>query len=213
MKKILLFILVVCFILAFSGCAAAGANPNNGTKDGVTMVYTAKDTGVADFDKKMDQSKAIMLKRLESLGLSTATVANQGKDKLKVTIPKADNADEVFTVLGKPGKLGFFDPDGALVIPGETVSAVSLKTTNGKVALDFSFDEKGAKNLADATTKLIGQSMSIQVDGVVISSPEVVITLSGGQAEIIPQISEHDAQLIVLQIQSGPLPLIFEKTP
>ena len=65
--------------------------------------------------------------------------------------------------LGETAKLTFRDSQGNVLVEGKNVadSSVVKNKQTGEYEVSLEFDKQGAEDFADATEKLVGQSMGI----------------------------------------------------
>ena len=193
-------------ILPFSKSISQGLD----LKGGVYAVYEAKDTTQADLASKISGAMRIMRNRLDSQGYTEATIstADAKGTRIRVEIPGVKDPDEVFKLIGTPAKLQFKDPAGNVVMEGERVKTAKPGTMSGKWVVNFELDTEGAKQFGEATAKLVGQPLSIYLDGKEISSPTVNTPITGGAGYIEgPNFNEGSATELAAQLQSGALPL------
>ena len=105
--------------------------------------------------------------RLTNAGFTEANVARQGTDRIRIEIPGVENHEEVVSIIGTPGRLEFRDPSGNVVLDGQNiVLAEARQEQNGSLYpfVYFELDEEGKQAFADATSELVGQSISIYLD-------------------------------------------------
>lgn len=69
------------------------------------------------------------------------------------------------------------------------------------------FNEEGAKIFEEITSKNIGRSLAIYIDGAPISIPVVQEKISGGRAQITGQFSVDEARALVRNLNAGALPV------
>ena len=180
-------------------------------RGGVYAVYEAKDPNQKDLSSKMDGAILIMRNRLDSNGFTEATITRQGNglssNRIRVEIPGVSDPDQVFTLIGKPAKLEFFGPDGVLVMTGNRVVKAFAGSQQGNVVVNFELNAQGTKEFSDATAKFINQRISIKLDDVEISAPNVNSVISGGSGYIEGSFTQAEAQQLAVQLQSGALPV------
>ena len=181
---------------------------------GVYTVYQAKDTNVEDYESKMVGTLAVFRTRLDAKGFTEATITRQGTDKIRVEIPinntsEMQDPNEISKYIGTPAKLQFKDPSGNVVMEGDDIqSAKAVYDQTGTPLVDFQLSDEGSKKFAEATSKLVGQAISIVLDDTVISAPTVDEVIAGGKGQISsPNFTNESAQELAMQIESGALPL------
>jgi len=189
-------------------------------KGGVSTEYRATDTSMENFSVLMDNTVGALRNRLTSAGFTEATVATQGSDRILVEIPDVDDPEEVARIIGTPAHLEFTDPEGNVVIEGKDIREAYVDYANedhNQFGVGFRLTSEGSKAFADATTKFVGQAISISLDGNVISAPTVNTPIIGGRGIITSSGSASEeesynwARGLTIQIQSGALPMDIEE--
>ncbi len=231
-KSIVKFAIVILIIAVLSYIAAFGltignyhissvTDEENGIKKGMdlaggaTILFEADTDNVADGD--MAAVVEVLRNRLDSNNQFEATVAQQGKKRVRVEIPAVMDTQEAIDLLGTTAKLEFKDKDGNVVLKGEQVkkaqSVYAAVDSSGKqeyqVKLELTSD--GKKAFADATEKVSSYSsgenfISICLDNTVISSPMVHEKIDSDTCVITGNFTAETAKVLASQIQSGKLP-------
>lgn len=180
---------------------------------GVSTVYEAKETNVENFDDKMDGAVEVFRNRLDSEGYTEATIARQGNDRIRIEIPINESSDitnpeEVIDFIGKPAKLEFRDPEGNVVISGEHIERAQAQRGEGdQYVVSFKLKGEGTTKFAEATSRLIGQSISIYLDDTQISAPTVNAVINNGEGIIEGGFTYDTSRQLAVQIESGALPI------
>lgn len=183
---------------------------------GVNVVLQAKtDDGTAVDSDKMDSTVTAIKNRVDGLGVSEATVTKQGDDRIRVSIPSIQDQQEALDLIGKTAKLEFKSPNGDVLLTGEDVTdskAVKQQNSSGveESVVTLKFSEAGTKKFAEATTTYLNQTISIELDGDVISAPTVNATISNGEAVIEGMSDMDEASNLAELIRGGALPLVLE---
>ena len=179
---------------------------------GVSIVYEAADPSVDDLSAKLDGAMSIFRSRLDSKGMTEATITKQGTSGIRVEVPinstsEIRNPEDVVAFLGTPAVLQFKDPDGNIVMEGDDISlAQAMVNENGQYVVHFELSSEGTDKFYDATSKNIGNQISIVLDDQVISAPTVQAAING-QGQIEGGFTLETAQNLAMQIESGALPL------
>ncbi len=183
---------------------------------GVNVVLQAKtDDGTAVDSDKMDSTVTAIKNRVDGLGVSEATVTKQGDDRIRVSIPSIQDQQEALDLIGKTAKLEFKSPNGDVLLTGEDVTdskAVKQQNSSGveESVVTLKFSEAGTKKFAEATTTYLNQTISIELDGDVISAPTVNATISNGEAVIEGMSDMDEASNLAELIRGEALPLVLE---
>lgn len=183
---------------------------------GVNVVLQAEGTdenGITE--EKMESTVAAIKKRVDTMGVSEATVTKLGEDRIRVSIPSVTDQQQALDMIGKTAQLEFVGPDGEVILTGENVvesNAVSQQTSSGleQPVVTLKFDEEGTKLFAEATQKFQNQQISIELDDEVISSPNVNAVISNGEAVIEGMGDADEANNLAELIRGGALPLKLE---
>lgn len=184
---------------------------------GVSTVYEAKDKSVENLDDKMDGAVEVFRNRLDKEGYTEATVVRQGEDRIRVEIPinestEVTNPEDVIDFLGKPAKLEFKDPDGNVIMEGQDIENAQAQRGEGdQYVVYFKLTGDGTTKFADATSRLVGQSISIYLDEVEISAPTVNTAITGGSGIIEGSFTADSARQLAVQIESGALPIELQE--
>lgn len=177
-------------------------------RGGVYTVYQAEDDGSDDFETKMETTVSILTSRLTRQGFTEATVTRQGADRIRVEIPNVSDPNEVLEIIGTPAQLYFVDEDGNNILEGSMIKdAAASQDENGQPCVAFELNDEGTKLFAEATAANIGKTISITLDGEVISAPTVNSVIAGGQGIITGDFTAESAQSLSTLILSGALPL------
>jgi preprotein translocase subunit SecD len=217
---------------------------------GLHVVYQADLSGVADGDKDsiMNGVIDVINNRVNPLGVTEPSIVKQGDDRIVVELPGTDLTDAqkqrigstallVFGELAATGEearwenaLGRWKPataeiDGVVKTLDSSMfkenTFLSQDSTTGAIALNFEWDEEGAKIFEIVTTRILGKQMGIfegdiallDANGLPIAPVvQAVLTDKG----IITGLPLVDAEVLRDQINAGrlpvPLEIIYENT-
>jgi preprotein translocase subunit SecD len=210
MKRLWLLTLAAVVAVALIGCGTVKSALNVEPKNTLYAVYQADDPGDPELATKMKEARTIMLSRLKALGLPSATAALTDDGGLRVEIPSVPDPQGTFEALGATAKLEFIDPGGAAVLTGRHIVSAKAEELSGEHAVHITFDSEGTRLFADATTRLVGQSLSIVLDGAVINAPTIQSAITGGQAYIEANFTQDEAERLAAQLQGSEMPLKLE---
>ena len=179
---------------------------------GVYTVYEAADPNVEDFEAKMEDAQLVLRERLDQRGFTEATITRQGTDRIRVEIPINDSSEitdptEISQFIGTPAQLEFRDPDGNVIMEGADIERAYRSLYNNQPVVAFSLTPDGTTKFAEATQRLLNQTIGIYVDGQMISEPTVNSAILNGEGIIEGSFTEDTALDLALQIESGALPL------
>ena len=177
-------------------------------RGGVYTVYAAEDDGSEEFETKMSSTVSILTSRLTRQGFTEATVTRQGADRIRVEIPNVSDPNEILRIIGTPAQLYFVDENGENILEGAMIkNAQASQDENGLPCVSFELNDEGAKLFAEATAANIGKTISITLDGEVISAPTVNSVIAGGKGQITGNFTADEAKNLATLILSGALPL------
>jgi protein-export SecD/SecF family membrane protein len=183
-------------------------------RGGVEATYEPRDLGRAPTDNELEAARAIIETRMDAKNITDRDVTiDKNNGKILVRFPwKSDEADfnpqKAITEIGETAQLSFRDPDGGIILEGTDVSKSSAQLSRNSsdpvVVLELS--KQGAKKFSAATSRLVGQRISIYMDDTLISSPVVQSPITGSSAEITNLESLEAAADLSNKINSGSLP-------
>jgi protein-export SecD/SecF family membrane protein len=220
---ILVILLIICIALVAVFGVNAGKVQIKGMKDirfgidirgGVEAVFEPADLDRVPTASELESAKIIMETRMDAQNiLDREITVDNNNGQIIVRFPwksgETDfNPQAAIAELGETARLTFRDPDGNILVEGKDVkeSVVQLDKKTGKPVVTLSFDDKGTKQFADATEKLVGQRISIYMDETLISAPMVNEKISGGNSVITNIGSAEEAKSLSDKINSGALP-------
>lgn len=188
-------------------------------RGGVYVEYSAKapENSEADFESLLQGTMTVIQNRLTDAGYAESTVQKIGTDGIRVEIPTATEGaqDEVaarnavLNLIGETAKLEFRDSQGNVIMDGSMVETAvgGYDSETADYVIAFTLTSEGSKIFADATSKMIGQTLAIYLDDEVLIQPTVQTAITGGSGQISHMGSLERAQTVAAQIQSGALPM------
>lgn len=239
MKKIVAVLLIV--LLAFGWYAmiygVGGSAPLKDKiplgldiKGGVYVVMEAKtDLEGEELTALMNQTKEVINRRVDQMGISNADVRVEGKNRIRVELPGAKDAEEAIQQIGKTAQLQFVMSDGGFVLDGGDVENATIsQSEKGGYAVSLELKSEGAEAFETATQKALsgtlsstitdetGQQVSnkaivIMLDNQIISAPEVNEVITGGKCEITGDFTKDEATQLAALIRGGALPAPLEE--
>jgi len=195
-------------------------------KGGVYVVMEAQTDLVGEeLNTLMDQTRAVIEERVDQMGLLNPVVTIEGKDRIRVELPGAEDAEAAIAQIGKTAQLKFTLADGTFVLDGSSVkdAVTQQDTQNGGYAVGLKFDSDGAKAFEEATVKALSgtvvsndpsissRAIIILLDGKVISAPEVQEVIAGGECEISGGYTQDAATSLSALIRGGALPVELQE--
>lgn len=242
-KKTILFFLIVALIAGVAFVAIEGLNVAGVTvkpvseqmklgldvKGGVVVVYEAQtDQTGEELEKTMNQTKQVISKRVDEMGLTEPVVTVQGEKRISIELPGVENAEEAARAIGQTALLefGLVSPDSMAaegmttgdfkyesVLFGQNVKdAFVTQDDKGLPAIALRFDDEGTKKFAEGTKKATespmgGAQIAIILDGKVVSAPMTQIVIPDGKAIITGNFTFEKANQTAQLIRGGALPV------
>ena len=187
-------------------------------RGGVEATYFPKDYDGVPSAAELDSAKQIMEERCDAQNiLDREITVNRENGSILVRFPwKADesefNPEKAIAELGETALLTFRDPQGNILLEGKNVKNAMAQADpqTGKQVVALEFDKEGAKLFEQATEQLIGSSIAIFMDDMMISNPMVEEKIAGGQATITGMANAEEAGELASKINSGSLPFSLE---
>lgn len=194
-------------------------------RGGVDVSFTPPE-GFDATTEQMDSAKEVIVQRLVKLGITDhECYVDYNKDKIIVRFPwKEGEADfdpeQAVKELGETAMLTFregYEVDEAglpvgvtkdvVILEGKDVVNASLVVNeNNEYVVSLNLTSEGAEKFAEATGRLKGQTISIWMDDICISSPTVNDQITGGKALISGNFDAQAVKSLADKINSGALP-------
>lgn len=189
-------------------------------RGGVEAVFEPEGVTETPSAQDLDAARTVIENRLDAQNILDREVTiDKEHGNIIVRFPwKSDekefNPESAIAELGETAKLTFRDADGNVLVEGKNVadSSVVKNQQTGEYEVSLQFDKTGAEDFADATEKLVGQSMGIYMDEERISNPMVKEAIKGGEAVINGMGSQEEADSLSEKINAGALPFSLKTT-
>lgn len=183
-------------------------------RGGVAATYKPMDLGRAPTSDELDSAKTIIETRMDAQNITDREIiVDNTNGAIIVRFPwKSDEADfdpqKAISELGETALLTFKDPEGNIVVEGADVkkSYASIDEETGTYVVILELTDAGSTKFSEATGRLVGQDISINMDENEISSPTVIQQITGGVARITNQKDLAEAKNLADKINSGSLP-------
>jgi protein-export SecD/SecF family membrane protein len=183
-------------------------------RGGVEATYEPKDLGRAATEDELMSARTIIETRMDAKNITDRDVTiDKNNGKILVRFPwKSDEADfdaqKAVTELGETARLTFRDPQGNIVLEGTDVakSYARLNSNGNDPLVILELNDQGAKKFAEATGRLVGQTINIYMDETLVSWPTVGTQITNGHAQIEHLQNLEAASALANKISSGSLP-------
>ena len=94
-----------------------------------------------------------------------------------------------------------------VLVSGESLTSASQSfDENNRPAIAFRFNGEGARRFGAATTANVGKRFAIVLDNRVISAPQIINPITGGNGQITGNFTLQEAQELANLLQAGALP-------
>lgn len=100
--------------------------------------------------------------------------------------------------------------EGADVVKAEAAMQPNEQSGGYQYVVSLEFSDAGKEKFAEATGRLVGQTISIWMDDVMISYPSVKTAITDGKCIIEGDFTSEEATQLATKIQAGALPFALE---
>ncbi len=232
-KSIIILLLIVAVLLGVSyfgvnGIEIGGTKYQN-AKDSVQLgldlaggVYVVLEANTnasgSELKQMMEETKAIISKRVDGLGVSEPNIAIEGDKRIRIELAGLSDPQEAIELIGKTALLQFVTPEGEVVITGKNVVDTKVIFQKNEIGIEepvvsLVLNDEGATSFFNATTELsqrtepVDRIMYIVLDGEVISSPVVREPIADGRPVISGKFQLEEANNLTTLIRAGALPV------
>ena len=186
---------------------------------GVYVVLEANTEATGDeLAQMMEETKAIIGKRVDGLGVSEPNIAIEGENRIRVELAGVQAPDQAIDLIGKTALLEFKTPAGDTVITGKNVinSQVLFQPNEYGVnepVVSLELNEEGRRSFFEATsvlaakTETLDKIIYIVLDGEIISNPMVLEPIIDGKPVITGMYTLDEANDLSNLIRAGALPV------
>lgn len=242
LKKVLAGLVIIAVVLGWY-VTIFGIGPVKSIKDimkfgldingGVYVILEADEAdmkGLSDQEQKavMDQTREVLNRRVNAMGISEATVSLEGTNRIRVEMPGVKDAEEAINQIGKTARLRFLLADGTEALSGDDVKNATMNTDshNGGYKIDLEFNSEGTKKFTEATRKASSGSVTvaeqfrdqnvmpnaviIMLDNEIITAPTADETINSSNCELVNRgggFSKEHASTTASLIRGGALPI------
>ena len=209
-KLALCVIVITGVFFLFASPLANSIRQGLDLQGGTHVLLMAEDTPEAIVnDDAMQRVVKIMEKRVNEMGLTEPIIQREGERRIIIELPGINDPDKAISTIGKTAMLEFKDEDGNTVLTGTDLKDAQAATNQqtGQNVVNLEFSDEGAKKFADLTSKNVGRTIAILLDGEVLTAPNVREPIMGGRAEITGEKTLEEAQNLAVLLRSGALPV------
>lgn len=233
LKKILAILIMIVVLVGWY-VSIFGVGSFNSVKDllkfgldingGVYVVMEAETDLSGDaLTETMEQTKEIINRRVNGLGIAEANVSIEGDKRIRIELPGVENAEEAIAAVGMTAQLKFLLADGTLVFTGEEVSDARVDTDpeNGGRLITLTFTDEGTRKFTEASRKAFSgqvtstnegindRAIMIMLDQTIVTAPVVQEVISTSRCNITNPngFSFEEASTIAALIRGGALPV------
>lgn len=183
--------------------------------------------GITATSSQLESAKQIIETRMVAQNITDYELyTDEANNRIIVRFPwKSDEADfdpeKAINELSATALLTFregedYGTDESVILEGSDVVLAqpgvqqNQETGATQYVVQLEFSEEGKEKFAEATGRLVGQTISIWMDDVRLSAPTVNSVISDGKCIIEGQFTSDDATTLAAQIQAGALPFALE---
>ena len=208
---IIVIIAIICGIITYQKPLKLGLD----LRGGAHLVYLLKETEeIKEINRDIVmQTVDVIRKRIDLKGEFEAIIQPQGDDRIIVELPAVKDLEKAVRYIGTTAHLEFKCEEGKTILTGADLKKAEVGFDHlniPRVLIEFD-RPTGARKFATFTTRNIGRTLSIALDGEVISSPEIREPILGGNAEISGDFTVKEAQDLANLLQGGALPVPLER--
>ncbi len=231
-RNILLFAILLMVIGSLYITFTKPINKGLDIQGGIKLVLQAEPTDkVKEINQTvMTSAISVVGNRVNGLGVAEPIIQQKGENQIIVEIPSVKDPAEAIRIVGETTELKFKEQDidpktqqPKMVVKNGKSDVVWKETgldghmikdastqPNGmgsQWAVIVSFNDDGAKLFGDLTTRLVGKPLGIELDGKIISAPNIHEPITGGSANITGNFTAKDAQELVIKLKAGQFPV------
>lgn len=186
---------------------------------GVYVVLEANtDATGTELRQMMEETKAIISKRVDGLGVSEPNIAIEGDKRIRIELAGLNDPQEAIELIGKTALLQFVTPEGEVVITGKNVVDTKVIFQQNDIGIEepvvsLVLNDEGTTAFYEATSELSQETetedriMYIVLDSEVISSPVVIDPIADGRPVISGNFQLEEANNLTTLIRAGALPV------
>jgi SecD/SecF fusion protein len=194
---------------------------------GVYVVLEADtDATGSELTSLMNQTQAVIEKRVNEMGLTNPVVTVEGDKRIRVELPGVDDAESAIESIGTTAQLTFITADGGVILTGDNVkdAGTAINQNGAGYVVTLEFDSTGASLFEQATQSIVNgeitadenlglpsSCIAIILDNEIISYPTVSSVISGGSCQIEGSFTQEEAGNLAALIRGGALPVNLEE--
>ena len=176
-------------------------------------------TGITDYELYADYNNDYIIVRFpwkaDEKDFDVEGALSEISSTAKLTFRPGNSYKSV--EVGSDGNPVYKDPDGetadAFELEGKHVKKATdgVDPENGGYIISLEFNKEGAKLFEDITGNNVGKVVSIWMDNVMLSAPNIQEKISGGKAQITGDFTAEEAHALAEKINAGALPFQLEE--
>lgn len=190
---------------------------------GVSATFEVQPDDRGDMDQRIEGTVISLQSLLVSKNYPEATVTrgtnSNGKETIRVEVPDVSDPERILELIGRPATLTFKGEEDAsakdLIVGSEDLESAYVTTdSNGKFAVQLSFNEQGTKKFKQVTTDYLNKSIYIYIDGELYTTVSVNSTITDGKAAITSSngYTYQEAYEFATRLQSGTFGVELKQT-
>lgn len=158
--------------------------------------------------KILQQVVEVIRKRIDLKGEFEAVVQPEGRDRVIVELPAVKDVKKAIEFVGKVAHLEFKNEKGKVILTGADLKKAEVGFDQMNIPrVMIEFNERGRKKFATFTMQNVGKPLGINLDGKLISNPEIREPILQGKGEISGSFTVKEAMELANLLQGGALPV------
>jgi preprotein translocase subunit SecD len=231
-RNIILFVILLLVIGSVYITSTKPIHKGLDIQGGIRLVLEANPTDkVKEINQNvMSSVMSVVGSRVNGLGVAEPVIQQKGDHQIIVEIPAVNDPQEAIRIIGETTELKFKEQDVDPKTGQQKMEVVKGVPTpvwkdtgldghmivnansqphgaGGQWEVTVSFNSEGTKLFGDLTTKLVGKPVGIELDGKIISAPNVNEPITAGTASIFGNFTAKDAQELALKLRAGQFPV------
>ncbi|MDQ3023034.1 MAG: protein translocase subunit SecD [bacterium] len=181
--------------------------------------------------EQMKGAIEVVRNRVDPQGTKEMFISTVGTDRILLQVPGEKNPENVRKTIGKTALLEFLDtgdesfPEDTdfnvegttrrkdeyskyeTILTGKDLSRADAQFDNGRPVIGFEFKPDAGQIFGEFTNNHVGKTLTVLLDGVVLTSPNIEEPIWGGSGIIRGSMTAEDVDRVVRQLNAGALPV------
>jgi preprotein translocase subunit SecD len=195
----------------------------------VKLLFVMNENEAQNIERSaIDRSIETLRNRVDQFGVAEPLIQRVGARRIILQMPGTSDVEAVKRIVGSVAKLEFrFRPNAAtrafavnvntregvsvqvedeVQMTGDAIEDARVSTVSGQVEVSLTLNREGAKTFRRITTEGVQRQLSIILDGVEYSAPNINEPIGGGRASITGGFTFEEAKQLAVVLRAGALP-------